>query len=234
MSIGNWIKKVRAAAGITQTELGDRLGRTKANISAWENDAHEPSYAHVLAIAALVDWQLPPPGLPNLEHEAPARTSRIDAARAVLASIQAGDEYAANDPGFVEIRRTAVRVSAGVRGFTTDIVGSEFNGSIYLPRAVIEKNRYSVAALVATSVGGRSMEPRIKETDVLLMNTADTRQIKGEVYGFNHSGEFVVKRLAYRLKRWYLDSDNPEFTPVMADENTFIVGRMVSMVSNKI
>ncbi|CAM4134929.1 hypothetical protein KESI111651_04310 [Kerstersia similis] len=78
------------------------------------------------------------------------------------------------------------------------------------------------------------MEPRIKETDVLLMNTADTRQIKGEVYGFNHSGEFVVKRLAYRLKRWYLDSDNPEFTPVMADENTFIVGRMVSMVSNKI
>lgn len=169
--------------------------------------------------------------------EAPAArssTSRLDNARAVLASVQAGGEEAANDPGFVEIRRAAVRVSAGVRGFTADIVGSEFNGSIYLPRAVIEKHHYSVNALVATTVTGDSMAPRIGEHDVLLLNTADTDKKAGHVYGVNHDGQFLVKRLACRHKRWYLDSDNAAHPPVLAEENTFIVGRVVMMVSNEI
>lgn len=43
-----------------------------------------------------------------------------------------------------------------------------------------------------------------------------------------------MKRLAYRLKRWYLDSDNTAHDPVLAEEDTFIVGRVVMMVSNEI
>lgn len=180
-------------------------------------------------------WRLTDTSLQEpTERSARSSASRLDTARAVLASVQAGGEEAANDPGFVEIRRAAVRVSAGVRGFTADIVGSEFNGSIYLPRAVIEKHHYSVNALVATTVTGDSMAPRIGEHDVLLLNTADTDKKAGHVYGVNHDGQFLVKRLACRHKRWYLDSDNTSYPPVLAEENTFIVGRVVMMVSNEI
>lgn len=184
-----------------------------------------------LAIAQL-GLKLPVSPPPEEQILPPSKVSRLDAARSLMASVQAGGAEAANDPGFVEIRRAAVRVSAGVRGFTADIVGSEFNGSIYLPRAVIEKHHYSVDALVATTVTGDSMAPRISEHDVLLMNTADTERKVGQVYGFNHGGQFLVKRLAYRLKRWYLDSDNAAYDPVLAEEDTFIVGRVVMMTSN--
>ncbi len=166
----------------------------------------------------------------QIAPETDAKASKLDTARALIASVQAGGADAANDPGFVEIRRAAVRVSAGVRGYTADVVGSEFNGSIYLPRAVLNKHRYSVDSLVATTVTGDSMAPRITDTDLLLMNTADIERKEGAIYGFNHGGQFIVKRLARRLNRWYLDSDNPDHDPVMAEEDTFIVGRVVMMV----
>jgi len=63
MSIGQWIKEARRVAGLTQTELGEKLGRTKGNISAWEKDAHEPSFTQILEIARLINWDPPPPGL---------------------------------------------------------------------------------------------------------------------------------------------------------------------------
>jgi len=66
MSIGQWIKEARRVAGLTQTELGEKLGRTKGNVSAWEKDAHEPSFTQILEIAKLINWAPPPPGLEPL------------------------------------------------------------------------------------------------------------------------------------------------------------------------
>lgn len=59
MEISAWIKASRQAAEMTQTELGDALGVTKGNISAWENGRHEPSYSQMLKIAELTKSQLP-------------------------------------------------------------------------------------------------------------------------------------------------------------------------------
>lgn len=59
MEISAWIKTGRQAAEMTQTELGDALGVTKGNISAWENGRHEPSYSQMLKIAELTRSQLP-------------------------------------------------------------------------------------------------------------------------------------------------------------------------------
>lgn len=44
---------------MTQTELGDALGVTKGNVSAWENGRHEPSYSQMLRIADLTKAPLP-------------------------------------------------------------------------------------------------------------------------------------------------------------------------------
>lgn len=61
MTIGEWIKTCRTAAKMNQTQLGDALGVTKGNVSAWENDRHEPSYTQMLKIADM--GQMPLPGL---------------------------------------------------------------------------------------------------------------------------------------------------------------------------
>lgn len=59
MEISAWIKASRLAAEMTQTELGDALGVTKGNVSAWENGRHEPSYSQMLKIAELTKSRLP-------------------------------------------------------------------------------------------------------------------------------------------------------------------------------
>ncbi|QKH45702.1 helix-turn-helix transcriptional regulator [Achromobacter denitrificans] len=59
MEISVWIKASRQSAAMTQTELGDALGVTKGNISAWENGRHEPSYSQMLRIAELTNSRLP-------------------------------------------------------------------------------------------------------------------------------------------------------------------------------
>lgn len=63
MNIGDWIRAARRAAGINQEQLGESLGVTKGNVSAWENNRHEPSYSQMLKIAERAGWKMPLPGL---------------------------------------------------------------------------------------------------------------------------------------------------------------------------
>lgn len=67
MDIGAWIKNARTAAKLTQTSLAEEMGLTKGNVSAWENNRHEPSYAQMLKICRLTGCPLP-----GLDHHQPA------------------------------------------------------------------------------------------------------------------------------------------------------------------
>lgn len=62
MDIGDWVLTSRKDAGLTQTELGERLGVGKANVSAWEKNRHEPSYSQILKIAEVTGHRHPLPG----------------------------------------------------------------------------------------------------------------------------------------------------------------------------
>lgn len=53
MEIKDWVLKARKAGKLTQEQLGDHLGVTKGNISAWENGRHEPSWTQLLKISSL-------------------------------------------------------------------------------------------------------------------------------------------------------------------------------------
>lgn len=59
MEIRNWIRAARKKAALTQEQLGERLGVTKGNVSAWENGRHEPSYAQIQEISALAKYPMP-------------------------------------------------------------------------------------------------------------------------------------------------------------------------------
>jgi phage repressor protein C with HTH and peptisase S24 domain/DNA-binding XRE family transcriptional regulator len=59
MEMKLWIRAARKKAALTQEQLGERLGVTKGNVSAWENGRHEPSYAQIQEMAALAKLPLP-------------------------------------------------------------------------------------------------------------------------------------------------------------------------------
>lgn len=63
MNIKDWILAARNHAKITQTQLGDRLGVSKGNVSAWENGRHEASYDQLIKIAEITAYTEPLPGL---------------------------------------------------------------------------------------------------------------------------------------------------------------------------
>lgn len=52
MTIGNNIKKLRTAQGLTQDQLAERLFVTRQTISSWERSASRPSLEQLEAIAA--------------------------------------------------------------------------------------------------------------------------------------------------------------------------------------
>lgn len=51
MDIKDWIKAARAHKGWTQQQLGDAVGRTKANVGHWETGKHEPKLDLIEAIS---------------------------------------------------------------------------------------------------------------------------------------------------------------------------------------
>lgn len=51
--LGKRINELRRASGMTQEELGKKLGVIKQTVSSWENDSSEPNHAATIALAKL-------------------------------------------------------------------------------------------------------------------------------------------------------------------------------------
>lgn len=83
MDIAKWVKEARAHGGLTMAKLGEAVGRTKANVSGWENGRHEPSISQIDMISKLTGY--PPPWVTDeswpLTHEMLAALRRADSAR---------------------------------------------------------------------------------------------------------------------------------------------------------
>jgi transcriptional regulator with XRE-family HTH domain len=52
------IKTVRRQAGLTQTQLGERVGISQSHISAWERGLWSPTVSSLAKIAAATNTQL--------------------------------------------------------------------------------------------------------------------------------------------------------------------------------
>ncbi|RZS31687.1 LexA family protein [Corticibacter populi] len=59
MEIKDWIKAARQHKNWTQQQLGDAIGRTKANVGHWENGLHQPKLDMLLKIAAETGFPAP-------------------------------------------------------------------------------------------------------------------------------------------------------------------------------
>lgn len=57
-TLGNCLKEVRTAAGLTQAELADRVGVSRETINTGENGVFTPSTLLALKIAAVLGTRL--------------------------------------------------------------------------------------------------------------------------------------------------------------------------------
>ena len=53
-TIGGTIRAARLAAGLTQTELADRLGTAQANVSGWETGQRRPTPESLFAVGRVL------------------------------------------------------------------------------------------------------------------------------------------------------------------------------------
>lgn len=64
MEVKDWIRAARSHKGWTQTQLGDAIGRTKANVGHWETGKHSPSIDQLALVSKLTEFPLPEMGAP--------------------------------------------------------------------------------------------------------------------------------------------------------------------------
>lgn len=82
MDLKEWVKLARKHKKWTQQELGDAVGRTKANVGHWETGKHSPPLKVLSQISEVTGYALPdiggaPPAPPKPGDEPPAPSPRF-------------------------------------------------------------------------------------------------------------------------------------------------------------
>lgn len=140
-------------------------------------------------------------------------------------------------PDLESIRVMKLRLRAGVSGFAAEPDEDEA-APIYFRSEWLKRRGFKPYNLVATRVGGQSMEPTLYQDDLVVAHTQDCEPKDGEVYSINYEGEPVIKRLVRDSGEWWLASDNPDKIRFpnkrWVDGSAIIIGRIVHRQSERI
>lgn len=220
-------KADRLGTDFTQQDLATRAGVTQGSIAHLESGRTKTSRSLTKIAAALgvttewlADGKGDPYAAPPLGNDA---QTQFPGSMAVRSS---ADE----SPLHVPVRKVSdFRLSAGVTGFQVEL-DHRHGGMWELPTRWLDRKGLNPTHLLAIEVKGESMEPNLYEGDLIVINTADTRLVNGEVYAVNYEGEAVVKRMIREGGQWYLCSDNPapKFgRRVCRGSDCIVIGRVV-------
>ena len=140
------------------------------------------------------------------------------------------------DPSLVQIPKVRLQLSAGITGFQVE--PETYDGATTtVPAEWILRNGFKKDKLLAIRVKGESMEPTFYESDLVVLNTADTTPSDGGVFAVNYEGEPVVKRMTRDAGDWWLTSDNLDqrrfSRKVCQGEACLVIGRVVRKESER-
>lgn len=198
-------KAARSGEDFTQQDLARKAGVTQGSIAHLESGRTKTSRSLTKIAAAVgvtTEWLADGKGDPF------GSVSEIAASLAVPGAMNVrgtSDGHRTHTP----IKKVSeLRLSAGVTGFQIELDNRD--GGVWdIPTRWLERKQLNPIHLIAIEVRGESMEPNLYDGDLVVINTADTRLVNGEVYAVNYEGEAVVKRLIREGGQWYLSSDNP-------------------------
>jgi phage repressor protein C with HTH and peptisase S24 domain len=199
-------KAQRDGADFTQQDLATKAGVTQGSIAHLESGRTKTSRSVTQLASALdvnPDWLATGKGQPFQPYAEDAGMSlEIPGAMRVIAVDS--DHHTRTRI----VKAMGFRLSAGITGFHVELDEQE-SGIWDVPTRWIEQKGFNPKDLIAINVKGESMEPHLYGGDLVVINTADTRLVSGEVYAVNYEGEAVIKRMVREGGMWYLVSDNP-------------------------
>ncbi|EON11936.1 LexA family transcriptional regulator [Pandoraea sp. SD6-2] len=167
MNIGQWIRASREAAKLTQEQLAEQLGKTKSNVSGWENGRHEPSFGQIKEIARITGYAIAIPGIERLAH--------------------ANVEFVSTG---APLRRVPV-ISYVQAGLMVEVVDPFSLGGGF---EIIEVSMPCSARTFALRIRGNSMEPRFYEGDLAIVDPELSPKPGQFVVAKNTSEEATFKK----------------------------------------
>lgn len=219
MTVGERIKEAREKRGLSQSLLGELVGVSRSSVNQWESgNTKNLKLSNIAAVK--------------------------DALGVSFDYLITGSEpqYAVRErPATYEVEKDCiaipyydgVRLSAGA-GATNGHDETIQARSIFFHRHWVADHGYKASSLVVVRCAGVSMEPRICDGDLVLINTDDVNIKDGRIYAINLFGEARIKRLFRRLdSSVVISSDNPipgskeEVLTPHETEHLKIIGRAV-------
>lgn len=211
MKLGSWIKTARLGSSLTQEDLALELGLTKGNISAWENNRHNPSFAQIKEIVRITGIHFPmdmtkwvdePPAIAHLQGDLQgdnySQGPEMQRTVPLISWVQAGPFTLAEDPEDVSAcPRIETTVRAGRRSF-------------------------------ALRVENDSMSPVFPPGTILIVDP-DEEALSGRyVIVGNGSGEATFKQLVRDGEDWLLRPLNPQFPVKPMPAHYRVIGVVVA------
>jgi phage repressor protein C with HTH and peptisase S24 domain len=167
------------------------------------------------------------------EGRLPKYRAELDKSTSGFIRVVAAEEAS---PDVVPIQKVKLRLSAGISGFQVEPENHD-GTTLLVSRTWLDRNGYLPDKLIAIRVRGESMEPTLYEDDLVIVNTADTKAIDGQVYAVNYEGEPVIKRMSRDIGRWWLTSDNSDQRKYARKScegsECIVVGRVVKRESER-
>ena len=134
---------------------------------------------------------------------------------------------AEEDGLYMEVPKVRARLSAGGGSFETE---SQVEG-YYSFRSDWLNMRGNPANMVLMEVMGNSMEPEIKEGDMVLIDESRTDVLSGSIYAVGVEDTVMVKRVERLPGTLVLRSDNMDYSPIhlSGDElhNVRVIGKVL-------
>lgn len=184
----DWVRAARNSKNWTQAQLGELLGRTKANIGHWETGQHSPSYDQMVQISQATGFPLP-----TVTTAAP-EPSNVTEAPALMAS-----------------RRIPVvgHVKGGVDGFLEEMQYPVGHGEGFVEYWTKDPEAY------ALRVRGDSMSPRYRSREFIVVTPSVEAQPGNDVMVKLKDGRKMLKHLNWvRDEEIQLISVNDSYAPM--------------------
>lgn len=199
--VGEKIRYYRKKNGLTQKELGDKIGVRHNTISQYESGTNEPEQDMLFAIANILDVSVNE-FFPNTEH------TKEGFADSPLTVNEQPAEYGVTS---VTYPFFPTAISAGLPINVEAITNAE---RIHIPESIMGKWSGS-SDIFLTRVNGESMNRVIPDKSLIAIKPIELSNLKnGDIVVYSDGGD-------YSVKRYYRDEDRIIFRPDSDDRRFY-------------
>jgi len=223
MSLADNVKFLRERLGMTQVELGEKLGKGQTTIQKIESgQTLRPRFINEMAEVLGVDIYTLEHGDAqiffdvNKEDDYRNEPSVLEQMpnKSVVGVIE---QYEGSNDTHIEIERYDVQLAAGT-GTAVWIVRKKNDDPILFRKGWYKARRLNPENLRGMYVRGDSMEPYLYDHDTVLIDVTDTEIADGEVYAIVFKNRFYVKELRTMEGGVRIISRNDAYEPMEAPD----------------